>query len=57
MRKREEEVQRALAGHLRDRDKERMQHKHDEAVHNFNALLADLVSTNKIIVSFIRPLL
>lgn len=44
LRKREEEVQRALAGHLRDRDKERMQHKHDEAVHNFNALLADLVS-------------
>lgn len=45
LRKREEEVQRALAGHLRDRDKERMQHKHDEAVHNFNALLADLVSS------------
>ena len=44
LRKREEEVQRHLAGHLRDRDKERMQHKHDEAVHNFTALLADLVS-------------
>lgn len=57
MRKREEEVQRALAGHLRDRDKERMQHKHDEAVHNFNALLADLVSTNKIIMAVIRQLL
>jgi hypothetical protein len=37
-------VQRTLATHLRDRDKEREQHKHDEAVQHFNALLADLVS-------------
>lgn len=32
-----------MAVHLRDRDNEREQHKHDEAVHHFNALLADLV--------------
>jgi hypothetical protein len=44
MREREKEVQRTLATHLRDRDKEREQHKHDEAVQHFNALLADLVS-------------
>jgi transcription elongation regulator 1 len=37
-------VQKELSAHLRDRDKERQQHKHDEAVHCFNALLADLVS-------------
>lgn len=44
LREREKEVQRTLATHLRDRDKEREQHKHDEAVQHFNALLADLVS-------------
>lgn len=44
LREREKEVQRTLAVHLRDRDNEREQHKHDEAVHHFNALLADLVS-------------
>ena len=44
LRKREAEVQKELAGHLRDRDKERQQHKHDEAVQSFNALLSDLVS-------------
>lgn len=43
MREREKEVQRTLATHMRDRDKEREQHKHDEAVQHFNALLADLV--------------
>lgn len=43
LREREKEVQRTLAVHLRDRDNEREQHKHDEAVHHFNALLADLV--------------
>lgn len=43
LREREKEVQRTLAVHLRDRNNEREQHKHDEAVHHFNALLADLV--------------
>jgi hypothetical protein len=36
-------VQRTLATHLRDRDKERQHHRHTEAVQHFNALLADLV--------------
>lgn len=43
LRKREEEVQKTLAGSLRDRDKEREQHKRDEAVQHFKALLADMV--------------
>lgn len=30
--------------HLKHRENEREQHKHDEAVVHFNALLADLVS-------------
>ena len=45
MRKREEEVKQSLSSSLRERDKEREQHKKDEAVQLFNALLADLVST------------
>lgn len=44
IRKREEEVQRSLSTSLRERDKEREQHKKDEAIQLFNALLADLVS-------------
>lgn len=32
-----------LAGHLRERDKEREHHKRDEAMRHFSALLADLV--------------
>lgn len=32
MREREKEVQRTLATHMRDRDKEREQHKRDEAI-------------------------
>lgn len=36
-------VQRTLATHLRDRDKEREHHKRDEAIRHFSALLADLV--------------
>ncbi|KAK9709199.1 FF domain [Popillia japonica] len=43
MREREKEVQRTLATHMRDRDKEREQHKRDEAIQHFNALLSDLV--------------
>ncbi|XP_059608869.1 transcription elongation regulator 1 [Phlebotomus argentipes] len=43
IKEREKEVQRTLATHLRDRDKEREHHKRDEAIRHFNALLADLV--------------
>lgn len=43
IREREKEVQRTLAGHLRDRDKEREHHKRDEAIRHFSALLVDLV--------------
>lgn len=44
LKEREKEVQRTLAVHLKHRENEREQHKHDEAVVHFNALLADLVS-------------
>ena len=37
-------MQRTLSSSLRERDKEREQHKKDEAIQHFNALLADLVS-------------
>jgi len=43
LRKREEEVKANLAGHLRERDKEREQHQHMEAVNGFAALLTDLI--------------
>lgn len=43
IKEREKEVQRTLATHMRDRDKEREHHKRDEAMRHFNALLADLV--------------
>ena len=45
LRKREEEVKANLAGSLRERDKERSQHMHQEAINAFNALLADLIRT------------
>ncbi|ODN01142.1 Transcription elongation regulator 1 [Orchesella cincta] len=48
MREREKEVQRALAGHLRDRDKERDLYRHEEAVQEFQSLLADLVRTSDV---------
>ena len=44
LRKREEEVHKSLSSSLRERDKEREQHKKDEAVQHFKALLADMVS-------------
>lgn len=44
LKEREKEVQRTMAVHLKHRENEREQHKHDEAVVHFNALLADLVS-------------
>jgi transcription elongation regulator 1 len=43
LRKREEEVKQEMEGHLRDRDKERVQHQHQEAVNGFSALLTDLI--------------
>lgn len=43
IKERERAVQLQLAGHLRDRDKEREHHKRDEAMRHFGALLADLV--------------
>ena len=43
LRKREEEVKANLAGSLRERDKERDQHLHQEAINGFNALLTDLI--------------
>lgn len=47
MRKREEEVKQSLSTSLRERDKEREQHKKDEAIQLFNALLADLVRNSE----------
>jgi transcription elongation regulator 1 len=43
IKEREKEVQRTLANHLRDRDKEREHHAKNEAIRHFTALLADLV--------------
>ncbi|KAI5706111.1 hypothetical protein M8J75_004936 [Diaphorina citri] len=48
LREREKEVQRTLAVHLRDRDNEREQHKRDESIACFNALLADLVRNSEL---------
>ena len=45
LRKREEEVKANLAGSMRERDKERGQHLHQEAINGFNALLTDLIRT------------
>lgn len=50
MREREKEVQRTLATHMRDRDKEREQHKRDEAIQvdydktNKNTIICWLIS-------------
>lgn len=44
IREREKEVQRVLGDTLRERDKEREQHKREEAMQQFKALLVDLVS-------------
>merc|ERR1712079_986931 len=43
--KREEEVKANLAGSMRERDKERGQHLHQEAINGFNALLTALIRT------------
>jgi len=43
MKEREKEVKESLENSLRERDKERDQHKKDEALQTFKALLADLV--------------
>ncbi|XP_048523835.1 transcription elongation regulator 1-like [Dendroctonus ponderosae] len=48
LKRREEEVQRTLATHMRDREKEREQHKRDEARQHFNALLVDLVRNSEL---------
>lgn len=46
IREREREVQRSMACHLRDRDKERDFYRHEEARNEFEALLTDLVRSN-----------
>jgi len=46
LREREKEVARELSTHLKERDKERKEHKHSEAVENFNAVLIDLVKNS-----------
>ncbi|KAG8196247.1 hypothetical protein JTE90_023803 [Oedothorax gibbosus] len=43
IRERQKEVHLTLSSHLRERDKERELHKHDEAVQHFKALLTDLI--------------
>ena len=45
MKEREKEVKESLESSLRERDKERDQHKKDEAVQTFKALLVDLVKS------------
>lgn len=44
IKEREKEVQQSLANSLRERDKERDQHKKEEAVQHFKALLVDMAS-------------
>lgn len=51
MREREKEVQRSLGETLRERDKEREQHRREEAVQQFKALLVDLVC----IIHYLSP--
>lgn len=48
IREREKEVQRTLATHLRDRDKERDYYRHEEAVQEFFALLNDLIRSAEV---------
>merc|ERR1719186_2212368 len=43
LRKREEEEKMEMEGHLRDRDKDRVQHLHQEAVNGFSAALTGLI--------------
>lgn len=57
LREREKEVQRTLATHMRDRDKEREQHKRDEAIQHFNALLSDLVRNSDLSWKEVKRLL
>ena len=49
MKEREKEVKESLETSMRERDKERDQHKKDEAVQTFKALLVDLVRTQYIL--------
>ena len=43
LKEREKEVKETLATSLRERDKERDQHKKEEAIQHFKALLVDMV--------------
>ena len=47
IRKREEEVQKELSGHLYARDKERQQHRHHEAISNFQVRKSYLINIFK----------
>ena len=47
IRKREEEVQKELSGHLHARDKERQQHRHHEAISNFQVRKSYLINIFK----------
>ncbi|KAG8184519.1 hypothetical protein JTE90_023533 [Oedothorax gibbosus] len=49
IRERQKEVHRTLSSHLRERDKERELHKHDEAIQHFKALLTDLIRAPDIV--------
>ncbi|XP_049540078.1 transcription elongation regulator 1 isoform X1 [Anopheles darlingi] len=57
IKEREKEVQRTLASHLRDRDKERQLHQRDEAIRHFNALLTDLVRNSDLTWKEVKKLL
>jgi len=57
MREREREVQRTLATHLRDRDKEREFYRHEEAVQDFQALLTDCVRVSDMLWKEAKKLL
>ncbi|XP_050092686.1 transcription elongation regulator 1 isoform X2 [Anopheles aquasalis] len=57
IKEREKEVQRTLATHLRDRDKERQLHQRDEAIRHFNALLTDLVRNSDLTWKEVKKLL
>lgn len=46
-------MERSLSSSLRERDKEREQHKKDEAVQLFNALLVDLVSITTTVIDIL----
>ncbi|XP_035784907.1 transcription elongation regulator 1-like isoform X2 [Anopheles albimanus] len=57
IKEREKEVQRTLASHLRDRDKERQLHQRDEAIRHFNALLTDLVRSSDLAWKEVKKIL